>query len=135
MDYTQILEDGNIESLKEIHDIIVRKLPCRYVTSPSIGKVVISHTDPQENTKTRLGEEIATYCEVEVDGFIGYGCIKGNNPERARYAAIIDSIIWNDHTMAAEISPLIEDLKKELMWRFSTRAQSKLTSNYIHGEL
>ena len=121
MDYMQIAEEGNIETLKEIYDIIITRLPFRLISQPTTGKVVISHSDTQEMTNARIGETIATYCEVEVDGNIGYGCVPGNDPERAKYAALIDSIKWNEHPAASVIDPLLDKIKDELLYKWKTR--------------
>lgn len=121
MDYMQIAEEGNIETLKEIYDMITAQLPFRLISQPATGKVVISHTDPEETANTLLGETIATYCEVEVDGNIGYGCVPGNDPERAKYAALIDAIKWNGHSAAAMIDPFLDKMKDELLYKWKNR--------------
>jgi Uncharacterized enzyme of phosphonate metabolism len=121
MDYTHIVEEGNIEVLKQIHDMIINQLPCRYISQPAIGKVVISYTDEQAKAREHVGDVSATYCEVEVDGNVGYGCVPGNDPDRARYAAVIDSIIWNQHPMENEINPLLEIIRNELLRKWNNQ--------------
>lgn len=119
MDYMQVVEEGDINILKEIHDIIVNQLPCRYISKPVTGKVVVSHTDVQEQTKLHLGETFETYCEVEVDGNSGYGCVPGIDPERALYAAVIDSIIWHRHPLENVINPMIDAARKDMIYNWS----------------
>lgn len=123
MDYMQIAEEGNMEILKVIYETVTSRLPFRLVTQPTTGKMAISHTDPQENTNIPIGEAVATYCEVEVDGNIGYGCVPGNDPERAKYAALIDSIKWNEHPVASIIDPLLDKIRDELIdkWKNQRR--------------
>lgn len=121
MDYTQIVEEGNIEALKEIYDIIVSRLPYRLISQPETGKVVISHSDPQEKTDTYIGDTLATYCEAEVDGCMGYGAVPGNDPQRAIYAALIDSVIWNQHPVSSLIMPLLEKMRVELHYKWQNR--------------
>ena len=121
MDHMQLVEEGNIEILKEIHDFIVNTMPYRLISHPSTGIMVISHSDPLEKTNTRIGETTATYCEVEVDGNTGYGCIPGNDPERAKYAAMIDALIWSNHPALAEINPLLDKIKNELYCKWKNK--------------
>ena len=123
MDYMQIVEEGNIDTLKEIHDIITTQLPYRLVAGPETGKVAVSHTDPQEKVVTHTGETVATFCEVEVDGNPGYGCVPGNDPERAKYAALIDSVIWNEHPMSSLINPLLDKIENELLQIWKKRRE------------
>lgn len=118
MDYMQLVQDGNIKTLEKIYTLMVDRLPCRIISQPATGRVMMSNIDPQEKTKTRISEYIATYCEIEVDGNIGYGCVHGNDPERAKYAALVDSLIFNDHPAVSLIKPLLNQIRDEL--RFNT---------------
>ena len=121
MEYMYLAEEGNIEILRKIHGIIAATLPYRIVSHPTSGKMVISHTDTLLGKKVNLNEVLATHCEVEVDGNPGFGCIPGNEPEWAEYAAIIDSLMWNEHPALEKIRPLINEIRNEIYLKWQNR--------------
>jgi alpha-D-ribose 1-methylphosphonate 5-triphosphate synthase subunit PhnG len=115
MDYAMLTEEGNIDTLKEICDIIQRMLPCEIICESSPGIMKISHLDTHEKTHRHIGETKATYCEVEVDGNAGFGCIQGYDAKRALYAALIDSVMFNNHPITSYIAHLLDELENQVL--------------------
>lgn len=108
MEYSEIAAEGRLENLKIIAEKVADMFPLRVITPPSYGMIMIQHTDPIEKTPFYLGEAFVTKCEVDIKGNIGFGCVLGDDPERALYSAIIDAAIET-----AEMSQIEPYLKRE----------------------
>ena len=108
MEYSEIIADGGEETLREIAELIVGRLPVKVLKPPAPGMVMVQQHDPLENIFFLLGEAFVTECEVEVDGLLGYGCVLGSGEERALCGALVDAVVGSGHAMAGEIIPLLE---------------------------
>lgn len=108
MDYSHVAAEGRLEKLRDIAEKIVALFPCRVISHPSPGMVMVRHLDPIEKTPFYLGEAFVTQCEVELDGNLGYGCVLGNEPERAVYGAIIDAGFGNDMNIPGEVKRMLD---------------------------
>lgn len=126
MDYSMVVASGRLAVLKQVAELITDRLVCKVITHPSPGMIMIKHTDPLEGTPFFLGEAFATQCEVETGGNMGYGCVLGDEPERALYGAIIDSVLGNGLDISGEIIPDLEAEKKYILDKWSE--ESKLVS-------
>lgn len=104
MSYTEVVAEGDINAIKEIAGMIVDRLPCRVVSEPSAGMVMVKHADPLEYTPFYMGEAFVMQCEVVVDERPGYGCVLGAEPERALCGAIIDAVLGTGHRLSDLIS-------------------------------
>lgn len=107
MEHAQIIAEGEISQLKMIAEFIVNNLPCKVITHPAPGMVMIKQVDPLEKDPFYLGEAFVTQCEVEIEGNLGYSCVLGNDTERALYGAIIDAVMGHDQPAAREVMPLL----------------------------
>lgn len=114
MDYTRYADEGSLDILKKICEIIIEKSEHKVISKPETGAMVISQTYPHGEAVLHTTQLYATYCEVEIDGYLGYGCVQGNEPERAHYAAIIDAVIWGGHPIISNITPLIGELENDI---------------------
>ncbi|MCX7709161.1 MAG: phosphonate C-P lyase system protein PhnG [Clostridia bacterium] len=132
MHYSQVIAEGRIEKLRDIADTIVNHVPCRIISNPSPGMVMVKHTDPLEKTPFYLGEAFVTQCEAEVDGCMGYGCVLGDEPERAVFGAIIDAVLGNKNRMAPSVNPMIEEEARFIkdQWTRESRQISKTKVNF-----
>lgn len=108
MDYFKIVAEGRLEKLEVVAQRIVNEFECKVVSSPSPGMIMLKHVDPIDKTQFYLGEAFVTECEVEVSGKLGYGCVLGDEPERALYGAIIDSTLGNGCDIPVEAKELLE---------------------------
>ncbi|HEX9061495.1 MAG TPA: phosphonate C-P lyase system protein PhnG, partial [Clostridia bacterium] len=106
MEYSEIAAEGRLENLKLIAEKIAGMFPLSVITPPSSGMIMIQHTDPVEKTPFYLGEAFVTKCEVDIAGNIGFGCVLGDDPERALYSAIIDAAL--DTLAIPQIEPLLK---------------------------
>jgi alpha-D-ribose 1-methylphosphonate 5-triphosphate synthase subunit PhnG len=114
MDYTRYAEEGCLNILKEICEAITGRLELKIVIKPEVGAMVISQTYPHGEAFLHTTQQLATYCEVEIDGYHGCGCVQGSEPERAYYAAVIDAVMWNVHPVLSDIAPLIKILEDDI---------------------
>lgn len=108
MHHSQIIAEGRIDKLKEITNLIVADSPCRLVSEPAPGMIMVRHDDPVENTPFYIGEVYVTSCEVEVYSTLGYGCVVGDDLERSFYGAVIDAAIGSGNRIIDEIEPLLQ---------------------------
>lgn len=119
MELSQIIAEGEISQLKTIAELIVDTLPCKVITQPAPGMVMIKHVDPLEKDPFYLGEAFVTQCEVEIEGNLGYSCVLGNDSERALYGAIIDSVLGNSQIVSAKIIPLLKSEEENILARLT----------------
>ena len=127
MSYTEVVAEGDIDAIKEIAGLIVDRLPCRIVSEPSAGMVMVKHIDPLEYTPFYMGEAFVTQCEVVVDEQPGYGCVLGAEPERAVCAAIIDAVLGNGHPLSDWISGYVK--KEAAAVQARREAENKLAAS------
>jgi alpha-D-ribose 1-methylphosphonate 5-triphosphate synthase subunit PhnG len=107
MNYYMIAAEGRLEKIREAAEKIVDKFRCEILSGPSSGMIMVKHLDPVEKTPFYIGEAFVTQCEVEIEGSLGYGCILGDVPERAIYAAIIDSRLGNGMDIPVEAMKIL----------------------------
>ena len=117
MNIAEIISNGDIKELKSIAEFIVECLPCRVTAEPSAGMVMVKVVDPLEKTPFYLGEAYATQCEVEIEGKIGYGCVLGNDEERALYGAILDAVMSGGHDISGRVKLRLIKIQEEIMLR------------------
>lgn len=108
MDYYKIVAEGRLEKLQVVVQRIVNEYEWKVVAHPSPGMIMVRHVDPIDKTKFYIGEAFVTQCEVEVAGKLGYGCVLGDEPERALYGAIIDSRLGNACDIPVEAKEILE---------------------------
>ena len=132
MHYSQVVAEGRLEKLKEITEKIVAEFQCKIIQHPSPGMVMVKHIDPIEKTPFYLGEAYVTQCEIEVEGKLGYGCVLGNEPERAIYGAIIDASLGNGMVVPQEVGLMLDDEAKCIRQRWSCESKhiSKTKVNF-----
>lgn len=137
MNYIYVVAEGRIEKLKEIAEKIVEKMPCKIISQPSPGMIMIKNIDPLEKTYFYMGEAFVTKCEVEVGGNMGFGCVIGDEPERAIYGAIIDAVIDKDFDGKEQIQKMLSDedsyLNQEWDKYYSQVSKTKVNFNVKKG--
>ncbi len=114
MDYMYYADEGSLDILREICERITEKLPLKILSKPETGAMVTSHMFTDETAFMHTVQQQATYCEVEIDGFPGMGCVRGDNHERAYYAAVIDAVMWGCHPIVSSLAPLISRLEDDI---------------------
>lgn len=132
MHYSQVVAEGRIEKLKDIAEKIVAVFPCRIISHPSPGMIMVKHIDPIEKTPFYLGEAFVTQCEVEIDEKMGYGCVLGDQPERAVYGAIIDAGLGNGMNVPGEVRSMLDEeaIYISNRWRCESGQISKTKVNF-----
>lgn len=88
---SEIVAEADLEAIRAIADEIVDSNPIALLTEPTGSMIMVRHVDPLHHTAFYLGEAHVTECEVDLNGTLGYGCVLGDNPERALCAAILDA--------------------------------------------
>ena len=113
MDYSEIVAEASAETVRELADLVVGRLPVKVLRAPAPGMVMVRHADPLDHTLFFLGEAYVLECDVEVDGLLGYGCTLGSGAagvgeERALCAALLDAVVGGQHPLASELALLLE---------------------------
>lgn len=121
MDYMCYAEEGSLDILREICESVTAKLPLKIISKPETGAMVTSHTYTDGAAFLHTVQQQATYCEVEIDGYPGMGCVHGCEPERAYYAAIIDAVMYGCHPITASIAPLIRELENDISGKWKNQ--------------
>lgn len=82
----------------------------RVLQEPSTALMMMETGDPVSGGTFYAGEVLVTSCQAEVDGKVGCVVVVGDEPERARAAAILDAILQGPlHGIGA----LVEELENE----------------------
>lgn len=87
---TEILIKGSRELSKKLAEEIKKKYKVSVVQEASNGLVMIKMRENAKNSLFYLGEVLVTEAKVNINGNIGMGIVKGNEPELAYYLAVID---------------------------------------------
>ena len=124
MDYAEIVAEGEVQAVIAALEAVMNALTVKMIRAPAPAMVMVKRVDPVQRTPFYLGEAYVMECEVEVDGFRGYGCVLGESEERALCAAIADAVIAGGHPNAAEMMALLESeaARIEERWEAESRA-------------
>lgn len=132
MNYSQVTAEGRLEKLKEMAEIIVAEHPCQIIHHSSPGMVMVKHIDPIEKTPFYLGEAFVTQCEVEIGENLGYGCVLGDEPERALYGAILDAALGNEMNIPEKVKRLLDEEANDIRhgWSSESKQASRTKVNF-----
>jgi alpha-D-ribose 1-methylphosphonate 5-triphosphate synthase subunit PhnG len=83
--------------------------------------VMLVHRDGVETSPFNMGEVLVTRAEADFNGILGFGCVVGDEPERAWCAAVIDAWL-ESHPDPAH--PAAGVLEKEAL-RYLARRQEE----------
>jgi alpha-D-ribose 1-methylphosphonate 5-triphosphate synthase subunit PhnG len=88
---TEILIRGNRQISIDLAKEITAKYDVKIIEDPNYGSVMIKARETAKNSLFYFGEMFVTECKVEINGAIGLGILKGNQPEFAYDLAVIDA--------------------------------------------
>lgn len=88
---TEILIHGNRQMSMTMAKEITTNYQVKTIEEPNYGSVMIKVRETAKNSLFYLGELFVTECKVEINGVMGLGIVKGNEPDFAYDLAVIDA--------------------------------------------
>ncbi len=87
---TQVLVYTEESILREMCSLVVNSHQIKMIEEPNNVLVMIKMRESAQKHLFYLGEVYATECKTLVDGELGIGIIKGDQPQKAYCMAVID---------------------------------------------
>lgn len=88
---TEILVKASAEVAENFAEEILKKYNVIVVEESNNGVVMVKLREKAKSSLFFLGEVLITECKVMINGSLGIGIIKGNEPERAYHLAVVDA--------------------------------------------
>ncbi|MDD9266744.1 phosphonate C-P lyase system protein PhnG [Paenibacillus sp. MAHUQ-63] len=88
---TEILVDGSLNLAAALAGEIKSSYPVALIEEPNHGLVMVRVRETAKMSLFYLGEVLVTECKVRVEGALGIGIVKGDEPEKAYDLAVIDA--------------------------------------------
>ncbi|OPH50601.1 phosphonate C-P lyase system protein PhnG [Paenibacillus ferrarius] len=88
---TEILINGSPEVAISLSRDIMNRYNIVVIEEPNHGLVMVKVRETAQQSLFYLGEVLVTECKVQIEGAIGVGLIKGDDPEKAYALAVIDA--------------------------------------------
>ncbi|MCZ8515195.1 phosphonate C-P lyase system protein PhnG [Paenibacillus filicis] len=88
---TEILINGSPEIAAALAGDIKNRYEVHVIEEPNHGLVMVKVRETAQQSLFYLGEVLVTECKVQIEGAMGVGIIKGDEPERAYHLAVIDA--------------------------------------------
>lgn len=97
---------GDAARLADVAEAVVRAAHgFRVLQEPATGLVMMQAVDPAAGGSFNVGEVLVTSCLVEINGHSGCAVVLGDDPSRARAAAVLDGAL----AAAASLPPAVRD--------------------------
>jgi len=108
---TEILVKGSPEVAKRLAQEILRKYDVRTIEQPNNGLVMVKVRETAGRSLFYLGEVFITECKALINGCVGIGIVRGQEPDLAHHLAIIDAAYNADlpETREWTITMLLEE--------------------------
>ncbi|AXI40436.1 phosphonate C-P lyase system protein PhnG [Bacillaceae bacterium ZC4] len=126
---TEILINGNKNVAATLAQQILAKYEVKTIEKPNNGLVMVKVRETAKNSLFYLGEVFVTECKVEISGYIGFGILKGHEPELAYHLAVVDAAYnaqlpeterWNE-VLLKEEAAIHEQRKNSFMKILKTK--------------
>ncbi|MFM1652174.1 phosphonate C-P lyase system protein PhnG [Brevibacillus sp. B_LB10_24] len=88
---TEILINGSAELAAALAQEIENRYQVTTIEEPNHGLVMVKVRETAQKSLFYLGEVFVTECKVQIEGCMGIGILKGDEPERAYDLAVIDA--------------------------------------------
>lgn len=88
---TEVLIDGSPELASSLASEIRSKHEVDLIEEPNHGLVMVRVRETAKMSQFYLGEVLVTECKVRIEGAMGIGIVKGDEPEKAYDLAVIDA--------------------------------------------
>lgn len=87
---TEILINGSPQLTAALANEIKGRYSVAVMDEPNHGLVMVKVRETAQKSLFYLGEVLVTECKVQIEGAVGIGIVKGDEPEKAYDLAVID---------------------------------------------
>ncbi|UKS28616.1 phosphonate C-P lyase system protein PhnG [Paenibacillus sp. HWE-109] len=130
---TEILINGTADLAVSLSQDIASRYNIVVIEEPNHGLVMVKVRETAQKSLFYLGEVLVTECKVQIEGAIGVGLVKGDDPNKAYDLAVIDAAFGADLKETAEWSILLQQESERLAAR-QAAFQSKLLQTKVNFE-
>lgn len=88
---TELLINGSPQLAATLANEIKVRYPAALMEEPNYGLVMVKVRETAQKSLFYLGEVLVTECKVQIEGAVGIGIVKGDEPEKAYDLAVIDA--------------------------------------------
>ncbi|MBP1967523.1 phosphonate C-P lyase system protein PhnG [Paenibacillus aceris] len=88
---TEMLINGSPQLAADLANEIKGRYSVAVMEEPNYGLVMVKVRETAQKSLFYLGEVLVTECKVQVEGAVGIGIVKGDEPEKAYDLAVIDA--------------------------------------------
>ncbi|OCT12240.1 phosphonate C-P lyase system protein PhnG [Paenibacillus pectinilyticus] len=88
---TEILINGSPDIASSLSREITSRYPVAVIEEPNHGLVMVKVRETAQKSLFYLGEVLVTECKLQIEGAIGVGIVKGDDPDKAYDLAVIDA--------------------------------------------
>lgn len=88
---TEMLINGSPQLAADLANEIEGRYPVALIEEPNHGLVMVKVRETAQKSLFYLGEVLVTECKVRVEGAVGIGMLKGDEPKKAYELAVIDA--------------------------------------------
>ncbi len=113
-DTSELIAEGSPEILRSAGRLLAELPGSLVLKEPVQGMYAMVHRDKVGDQPFFLGDVLVTSAEAEVNGELGFSCVLGDEPERARWGAFVDAGIRSRHAASEELESIIDALRTEL---------------------
>jgi alpha-D-ribose 1-methylphosphonate 5-triphosphate synthase subunit PhnG len=130
---TEILIHGSAHLTTAMANDIISKYQIAVIEEPNHGLVMVQVRETAQKSLFYLGEVLVTECKVRIEGALGMGIIKGDEPDKAYELAVIDAAYAAN---LGETSSWLVELQRESLLIASSREakQRKLLQTKVDFE-
>ncbi|NOV02949.1 phosphonate C-P lyase system protein PhnG [Paenibacillus planticolens] len=88
---TEVLINGSPQLAAALANEIKGRYSVAVMEEPNHGLVMVKVRETAQKSLFYLGEVLVTECKVQIEGAVGIGIVKGDEPEKAYDLAVIDA--------------------------------------------
>ncbi|WP_078381926.1 phosphonate C-P lyase system protein PhnG [Sutcliffiella halmapala] len=105
---TKILVEGEPSVLQYLASEVEKVATVQIERKPTTGLVMVQARDSVSEQPFYMGEILVTECTVSIEGKFGMGVVKGEEPERSYYIAVVDAAFNAGLSVITELIPTME---------------------------
>lgn len=88
---TEMLINGSPQLAATLANEIESRYSVALIEEPNHGLVMVKVRETAQKSLFYLGEVLVTECKVRIEGAVGIGIVKGDEPKKAYELAVIDA--------------------------------------------
>lgn len=117
LDVSELVAEGSLDILRSAGELLAALPGARMLREGERGMYAMVHRETVGDVPFIVGELLVTRAEAEVNGEIGFSCVLGDEPERARLGALIDAGIRSRHAASDRLEAALAEMEADLALR------------------